>query len=92
MGYSAANKCSNIHSKIQLLTCPFSSDVERLQIIFSWNCLICTDRRLKDKFNSVKCANFLELLSDSKYINLEDSERNMLQFPGPHKTVNKYFL
>lgn len=92
MGYSATKKWSNIHNNIQLLACPCSSDTERLQIMFSWYRLICSDRGLREKFNSVKCASFFELLSDPKYINFEDSENNVTIFWGSHKTVNKCFL
>jgi hypothetical protein len=79
-----------VENEIQLLTCLFSFDVEKLKIIFSRNQLTCRlINGLRDKFISVKCADFFGLLCDSKYSDSKTLERRY-KFLHLHTTVNKH--
>jgi hypothetical protein len=48
-----------------------------------------SDKELKEKFNSLKCAYVFELLHDYRYSNFKDFGKEILSM---YTTVNKHFL
>jgi hypothetical protein len=53
---------------------------------------LLSNNRLKEKSNSVECADFLGLLWDSNTAISKTLERRCHKFLRPHKTLNKCFL